>query len=107
LIIRKLQVENFRNLKGVEVEPHAVLNHLYGANGAGKTSVLESLVVLSRGRSFRTAQAAELIGPEDRTFRVLRLPRTGMVRVHRLGLERSGKRWRGRKDGETCRSSAC
>jgi DNA replication and repair protein RecF len=99
LIIRKLQVENFRNLKGVEVEPHAVLNHLYGPNGAGKTSVLESLVVLSRGRSFRTAQAAELIGPEDRTFRVFAITEDRHGQVHRLGLERSGKRWRGRKDG--------
>jgi DNA replication and repair protein RecF len=99
LIIRKLQVENFRNLKRVEVEPDAVLNQFYGSNGAGKTSVLESVVVLSRGRSFRTAQAAELIGPEDRTFRVFALTEDRHGQLHRLGLERSGKRWRGRKDG--------
>jgi DNA replication and repair protein RecF len=100
LIIRKLQVENFRNLERVEIEPHEVLNLFHGANGAGKTSVLEALVVLSRGRSFRTTQAAELIGPEDGTFRVFALTEDRHGQLHRLGLERSGKRWRGRMDGE-------
>jgi DNA replication and repair protein RecF len=99
LIVRKLQVENFRNLKRVELEPHEVLNLLHGANGAGKTSILEALVVLSRGRSFRTTQAAELIGREDNTFRVFALTEDRHGQLHRLGLERSGKRWRGRKDG--------
>jgi len=81
------------------MQPHERLNYLYGANGAGKTSILEALVVLSRGRSFRTTQAAELIGPASSTFRVFAMAESGSGVVHRLGLERSGKRWRGRKDG--------
>lgn len=84
----------------VDIEPHQRLNLLYGPNGAGKTSLLEALVVLSRGRSFRTTQAAELIGPEDETFRVFAQVQDHLGHQHRLGLERSGKRWRGRKDGE-------
>jgi DNA replication and repair protein RecF len=99
LIIRKLQVENFRNLAAVDIEPHARLNYFEGANGAGKTSVLEALVVLSRGRSFRTTQAAELVGPVSETFRVFAVAEQDQGQSHRLGLERSGKRWRGRKDG--------
>jgi DNA replication and repair protein RecF len=99
LIIRKLQVANFRNLEDVSVEPHPRLNYFHGPNGAGKTSVLEALVVLSRGRSFRTTQAAELIGPHSDTFRVFAAAESGSGQLHRLGLERSGKRWRGRKDG--------
>jgi DNA replication and repair protein RecF len=99
LIIRKLQVVNFRNLEDVSIEPHPRLNYLHGPNGAGKTSVLEALVVLSRGRSFRTTQAAELIGPLSDTFRVFAAAESAAGQLHRLGLERSGKRWRGRKDG--------
>ena len=99
MIIRKLQVENFRNLAAVDIEPNARLNYFEGANGAGKTSVLEALVVLSRGRSFRTTQAAELIGPVSETFRVFAVAEQDRGQSHRLGLERSGKRWRGRKDG--------
>lgn len=99
MIIKKLQVENFRNLGRVEIEPHNQLNLFHGSNGAGKTSVLESLVVLSRGRSFRTTQAAELVGPNQGTFQVFALTHDRAGAPHRLGLERSGKRWRGRKDG--------
>jgi DNA replication and repair protein RecF len=99
LIVRKLKVENFRNLGLVEIEAHQHLNYIHGANGAGKTSILESLVVLSRGRSFRTTQAAELIGPDNGTFRVFALVESNSGVLHRLGLERSGKRWRGRMDG--------
>jgi DNA replication and repair protein RecF len=99
LIVRKLKVENFRNLQEVEIDAHGRLNYFHGANGAGKTSMLESLVVLSRGRSFRTTQAAELVGPNSGTFRVFALVESSSGVVHRLGLERSGKRWRGRMDG--------
>ena len=99
MIIRKLQIENFRNLRQVSIEPHPCLNLLHGDNGAGKTGVLEALVVLSRGRSFRTTQAAELVGPAADTFRVFALAEDRQGQPHRLGLERSGKRWRGRKDG--------
>jgi len=100
LIIRKLQAENFRNLQRVELAAHPRLNYLYGANGAGKTSILESMVVLARGRSFRTTQTAELIGPDSGTFRVFALAEAENGAVQRLGLERSGKRWRGRRNGE-------
>ena len=99
MIIRKLQVENFRNLKRIEVAPHARLNFFLGANGAGKTSLLEAVVVLSRGRSFRTSHASELIGTHDGTFRVFALTEGQGGVSQRLGLERSGRRWRGRKDG--------
>lgn len=99
MILKKVQIENFRNLSRVEIRPHPALNYFYGANGAGKTSVLESLVVLSRGRSFRTTQATELIGPGSGTFRIFAQTETLSGARHRLGLERSGKRWRGRKDG--------
>lgn len=99
MIIRKLQIENFRNLRHVSIEPDSQLNLLHGDNGAGKTSVLEALVVLSRGRSFRTTQATELIGPAADTFQVFALAEDRQDQPRRLGLERSGKRWRGRKDG--------
>ena len=100
MIIRNLQIENFRNLSRARLEPHPELNIIYGANGAGKTSILESLVVLSRGRSFRTTQAGEIVGPAGDTFSVFGLAATEAGQEFRLGLERSGKRWRGRLNGE-------
>jgi DNA replication and repair protein RecF len=100
LIIKTLQVENLRNLVTVQISPDPELNVIHGANGAGKTSVLESIVVLSRGRSFRTTQAGELIGPTQPVFRVFAETEDNQQNTQRLGLERSGKRWRGRKNGQ-------
>jgi len=56
-------------------------------------------VVLSRGRSFRTTLATDLIGPASTTFRVFAQGEDQSGMLQRLGLERSGKRWRGRKNG--------
>ncbi|MEE4216621.1 MAG: DNA replication/repair protein RecF [Xanthomonadales bacterium] len=96
MIIRKLRVENLRNLASVELEPHASFNYIQGENGAGKTSVLESITVLSRGRSFRTSQATDLTGPRERKFRVFAEVCDEQGSVSRLGLERAGTHWRGR-----------
>jgi len=98
LKIKILRIENFRNLTSVTLQAHPELNFIVGDNGAGKTSILESLVVLSRGRSFRTSQAAELIGSERATFRVFAETIKDDGQVHRLGLERSGKHWKARKN---------
>lgn len=97
--ITSLRIENFRNLTRVDIAPHGELNYFFGQNGAGKTSLLEALVVLSRGRSFRTSQAEELIGESARSFSIfLELRREDGT--HRLGLERSGSHWKARKDGQ-------
>jgi len=98
LKIKELRVENLRNLAEVSLQPHNDLNLIVGDNGAGKTAIIESLVVLSRGRSFRTQQASELIGPEKNSFRVFAEAVNDNGKVHRLGLERSGKYWRARRD---------
>jgi DNA replication and repair protein RecF len=99
LQITKIQINNLRNLESVDLEPHPGLNLLYGPNGAGKTSVLESIVVLSRGRSFRTKHAAELIGKGGETFNVFADISGKDKRTYKLGLQRSKKHWRARKDG--------
>ncbi|MDT8319355.1 MAG: DNA replication/repair protein RecF [Xanthomonadales bacterium] len=99
MLIETLQLENFRNLSQVRIEAHPRLNVLFGANGAGKTSILESVVVLSRGRSFRTTQANELIGPDKASFTIYALTQNQVQKRHRLGLERAGRHWRARCDG--------
>ncbi len=59
--LRRLQVTDFRCLRAValEVDPHYTL--ISGPNASGKTSVLEAIYFLGRGRSFRTHRAARLI----------------------------------------------
>lgn len=103
MLIRKITIENLRNLASVAIEPHERLNYLCGENGAGKTSVLEAITTLSRGRSFRTPQASELNGPNQASFRVYAEVEDETGQVHRAGLERSSRHWRGRLDGTDLR----
>ena len=105
MIIQKLQISNLRNLAQVELAPHPSLNILYGENGAGKTSVLEGLAVLSRGRSFRSNKIAQLIGPESDRISVFaaleeELSEAAPGSPVRLGLERSANEWQGRRNGQ-------
>lgn len=99
MYITHLRIKNFRNLEAVEIQPETGLNYFYGENGAGKTSLLEALFLLSRGKSFRTSRTDELIRHQAETFQVFIEARAGEEML-RLGLERSKKSWRARKDGQ-------
>jgi len=68
--IRRLSVQNLRNLKPVDIEPASRLNIIYGANGSGKTSLLEAINILSLGRSFRSRKHKTLINHDRDQFTV-------------------------------------
>jgi len=56
-----LRVQNFRNYPFLEIRPSPGITVLHGANGAGKTNVLEAMHLLSLGRSHRTTADREMI----------------------------------------------
>jgi DNA replication and repair protein RecF len=58
--LRRLSLDAFRNYDrlALEFEPHPIV--LVGENGAGKTSLLEAVSLLSPGRGLRGATLAEL-----------------------------------------------
>lgn len=102
MIINKLQVNNLRNLAQVELEAHPSINTLYGANGAGKTSVLESISMLSRGRSFRSNKIARIIGDKGSKVQVYAEigEAVGDGAITRLGIERDNRTWTARRNGQ-------
>lgn len=53
-VLTKLIIGNVRNISAAELIPSAGFNLLCGANGSGKTSVLESMHLLAMGRTFRS-----------------------------------------------------
>ena len=59
-MIERLQVSHLRNLTQVNLQP-AACNVIIGANGSGKTSLLEAIFLLSRGKSFRHHQPKRYI----------------------------------------------
>ncbi|HTC44220.1 MAG TPA: DNA replication/repair protein RecF [Steroidobacteraceae bacterium] len=56
-----LSIQNLRCLRQVDLELHPGRNLIIGANGSGKTSLLEAVFLLGRGRSFRTRNSERLI----------------------------------------------
>jgi len=59
--ILTFQLNNFRNLARVEINPSAGVNVIFGENGHGKTSLLEAIWLFTGCRSFRCADASELV----------------------------------------------
>jgi DNA replication and repair protein RecF len=58
----RLQVMGVRILRDERLEPVAGLNVITGANGAGKTSLLEAIHLLGTGHSFRSRQLGPVLG---------------------------------------------
>lgn len=52
--LSRLIINNFRNLQAVDLDLSAGFNFLVGANGSGKTSLLEGIFFLGHGRSFKS-----------------------------------------------------
>lgn len=59
--VQRLTLRNFRNIHETSFEPDPRLNFLVGANGQGKTSIIEALGYLSTLRSFRGSKTYEVI----------------------------------------------
>ncbi|HEY6457900.1 MAG TPA: DNA replication/repair protein RecF [Steroidobacteraceae bacterium] len=57
----QLSIQNLRCLRQAELDLHPGRNLIVGANGSGKTSLLEGIFLLGRGRSFRTRNSERLI----------------------------------------------
>lgn len=63
-----LSLSHFRNIDSLTLELSEGVNVIYGENGSGKTSVLESIYYLSHGRSFRTTRHKNIIKHEQDRF---------------------------------------
>lgn len=99
-VLRSLQLASFRNIDSLSLLLHPRFNFFYGDNGAGKTSLLESLYYLSRGRSFRAPHYQKLIqNGQDRFFIYVEAERNGHVTPIGFEREHNGAK-RVRIDGE-------
>ncbi|OFE13281.1 hypothetical protein PHACT_09140 [Pseudohongiella acticola] len=67
-VIQRLMVDRFRNLEAVDIPLSSGFNIFSGKNGSGKTSLLESIHVLSVGRSFRTHKIDPLVNRDQSDF---------------------------------------
>jgi DNA replication and repair protein RecF len=61
MLLESVHIAQVRNLISVDLRPAPGLNLVYGANGAGKSSLLEGVYLLSTGRSFRSSRVDSVI----------------------------------------------
>lgn len=62
MYLKNIELSNFRNYKEEAVTFHKKVNIITGKNAQGKTNLLESLYIMSLGKSFRTNKDIEMIG---------------------------------------------
>ena len=93
MTIKRFTAQGFRCLGDIEFEPGPQYTLIHGANASGKTSLLEALAYLGRGKSFRGAPPSSLIQHGQQAFVLFgqveaggRLANVG-VRNSRAGLE--------------------
>ncbi len=89
--LRRLDIAGIRNLVPQTLMPSPGTNLLVGSNGSGKTSVLEAIYLLARGRSFRarTIQSTVTHGVRQCTlYGELCLGEGFEARIRRLGVSR-------------------
>ena len=97
--IQRFTAANFRCLENIELNAAPDYNLIYGANAAGKTSVLEALAYLGRGKSFRGAATKDLIRHGEQEFVLFGEVLSG-ERSSRLGVRNSNGGLEVRVDGE-------
>jgi DNA replication and repair protein RecF len=69
--LTQLVVSDVRCIEEAELEIPAGLTLIWGGNGSGKTSLLEAIFLLGRGRSFRTRNTYRLIRRGKNHLRVI------------------------------------
>ena len=68
MALESLKIENFRCLESVEFAPGSSYSLVYGENASGKTSLLEAIAYLGRGKSFRGATTQALVRHDQQAF---------------------------------------
>jgi len=103
--LRRVQVTDFRCLQSASLDLDPRFTLISGPNGSGKTSLLEAIYVLGRGRSFRTRRLDHLIRQGTSEFVVFGEVAAGERRIP-VGVEGSASGIRARIGGAAASSLA-
>jgi DNA replication and repair protein RecF len=68
--IKRLQLSNFRSFKDIKLNFSDDITVIVGPNASGKTNLIESIFLLSTGKSFRARVEEEMVAYEEEIARV-------------------------------------
>lgn len=91
--VSRLILRSFRCYDEVEVPLDGGINLIHGKNGAGKTSLLEALYLMSTGRSFLTPHLSDCIRKDQTLFYIeAHFVRDGVEQLLSIGFDGKQKR---------------
>lgn len=100
MALTALQLSDFRNIASAQLDFSTGWNLVTGANGAGKTSLLEAIYLLAHGRSFRTNKAHKAIRHQQGRYTLFARIDGSMQQIG-LGMQRDRQgEWQVRLNGE-------
>lgn len=100
MILTYLQGLNLRSFSEFELAPISGVNLLIGANGEGKTSIIEAIHILGYGRSFRSRIRDGLIKHKQEQLQITVRWLDSRNTAHQAGLLHNGNTWQARVDAE-------
>ncbi len=89
MILTKIAIHRVRNLVESQIEFTPGVNLILGANGSGKSSLLESIHLLGYGRSFRSHSTRPLIQFGESTLIISAAITSDEEEEHRFGYQKS------------------
>lgn len=89
MFIESLTLTTFRNFSSAKLIPGKAINIISGANGSGKTSLIEAIYCLGFGRSFRPGTYRQLIQNEQQQFTVFARVTEQDGSQHQVGYQRN------------------
>jgi DNA replication and repair protein RecF len=84
--IVKHSLKNLRNHISTELNFHKSLNIIYGLNGAGKTTILESIAISSLSKSFMPAADMTLINNDSDYYYISSEARTDLENNYKISI---------------------
>lgn len=106
MMLEQLKAQNFRNYQKLDFIPSPTATVILGANGSGKTSLLEAIYLLGSGKSFRTSRLQHLLShceEAEEFYLYAQLEAAGVQ--HKIGMSRNKSTFTGlRLNGETVSS---
>ncbi len=103
--LRRLTLQNFRNIPALEAVPGPGFNVFWGDNAQGKTNLLEVIYFLGTLKSFRGAKTEDLLARGARTgMAAAEVDCQGVARRIEVAISAAGKQ--PRLDGKEARSAA-
>lgn len=95
MILKQLNIANFRNYKSLDIKLSPRINIIYGNNAQGKTNILESIYVLGITKSHRSFIDEDLIMNGENESKVSgNIKKNGITSLFEINLKQKSKKYK-------------